>query len=188
MEIKKTLEDYIPKTSKERYVKSIMLNQLRLDPKALTRETILHFTTSAIVVNQDRTKCIAVFHRIYDNWCWIGGHLDGSDDPLAVIKREIKEESGLRNIRLLGDGVVCIGMYPVDAHIRRGVQVMPHDHLDLAYVFEASDKEPLKTVDQGVSDVRWMTIPEFCSRCAEKESFMVEDVYMKIFQRIGVNV
>lgn len=188
MNIKQTLETYEPHTSKEQYIKRIMLNQLRLDSLALTRETRLHFTTSAIVVNQNRTKCIAIYHRIYDSWCWIGGHLDGNDDPLAVIKREIQEESGLKNFNLIGGGPICIGMYPVDAHIRRGTQVLPHDHLDLAYVFEANDKDPLKTDDAGVSGVKWMTIPEFCAECSKKEAFMVEDVYSKIFKRIGINI
>lgn len=60
-----------------------------------------HFSASVWTVNKERTKTLMVYHNIYNSWSWIGGHADGEEDLCAVAMRELTEETGLRNGKLL---------------------------------------------------------------------------------------
>ena len=42
-----------------------------------------------------------VFHSIYGFWSWIGGHVDGERDLARVALRELAEETGVDNARLV---------------------------------------------------------------------------------------
>ena len=51
----------------------------------LTREMNLGiFSGSAFVVNQNRTKALMVYHKIFNTWIYPGGHADGKEDLLSV--------------------------------------------------------------------------------------------------------
>ena len=42
-----------------------------------------------------------IYHNIYKSWSWTGGHADGDSDLLNVAIRELKEETGVKNLKLL---------------------------------------------------------------------------------------
>ena len=54
-----------------------------------------HFTSSAFVLNKERTKILMIYHKIYNSWAWTGGHADGDTDLLYTAIREVKEETNL---------------------------------------------------------------------------------------------
>ena len=33
-----------------------------------------------------------IYHNIYDSWAWVGGHADGDEDLVHVVKKEIEEQ------------------------------------------------------------------------------------------------
>lgn len=41
---------------------------------------LIHLTSSAFVLNPEKTKTLMVYHNIYDSWSWTGGHGDGMED------------------------------------------------------------------------------------------------------------
>ena len=64
-----------------------------------------------------------VFHNIYRSWSWMGGHADGDRDLLAVARREVMEESGVKALRLLSPEIFSLEILTVDGHIKRGKYV-----------------------------------------------------------------
>ena len=89
------IKEYVPYNRQEAADKRLMLQFMERNPDALSRENLAgHFATSAWVVNPQRTKVLMIYHNIYKSWSWAGGHADGEQDLLAVVRREIAEETG----------------------------------------------------------------------------------------------
>ena len=90
------LEAYQPWNEQEEKDRALIMNWIRQYPDAFDRENpVAHVTASGWVINQDGSKVLMAYHRIYDSWAWLGGHADGETDLLSVALREVREESGL---------------------------------------------------------------------------------------------
>lgn len=48
------------------------------------------------------------------------GHADGEEDLLAAAMREVTEETGLRRLRPLTDGIFSLECLAVEGHEKRG--------------------------------------------------------------------
>lgn len=93
------IERYCPFNEQEEKDKALILNWIKTNDNAFSRENaVAHMTASAWVVNKDRSKVLMVYHNIYHSWSWLGGHADGETDLLAVAIREVKEEAGIRHV------------------------------------------------------------------------------------------
>ena len=72
------IENYPPFNEQEEKDKALILGWISNNENAFSREnTVAHITTSAWVVNKDRSKVLMVYHNIYNSWSWLGGHADG---------------------------------------------------------------------------------------------------------------
>ncbi len=82
-----------------------------------------------------------IYHNIYKSWAWTGGHADGESDLLNTAIRELKEETGVENVKVLNDGIFSLEIICVNGHIKRGKYVSSHVHLNLSYLLEVDEKE-----------------------------------------------
>jgi 8-oxo-dGTP pyrophosphatase MutT (NUDIX family) len=158
-----------------------MLTFIDNNSDVLTRENIIgHFSASAFVVNQDRTKMLVVYHIINDGWICPGGHADGEEDLLSVAVREVWEETGL-HAKVLDNNIYAIQTAPVIGHIKHGKYVSAHIHLDVLYLMEADDTIPLAYREDESKGVKWIPLEE-----AEKDvcDFMVP-VHHKLIKKLG---
>ena len=74
-ELLNQIEHYTPFNEQEEMDKQLILNWIRNNTNAFSREnTVAHMTASAWVVNQDKSKILMVYHNIYNSWSWLGGH------------------------------------------------------------------------------------------------------------------
>ena len=63
------IEHYTPFKEQEETDKQLILNWIRNNTNAFSREnTVAHMTASAWVVNQDKSKILMVYHNIYNSW------------------------------------------------------------------------------------------------------------------------
>jgi len=160
--LKEELTKYKPYNAQEVKDKELMLKYLEVFNDVLTRENeMAHFVSSAFVLNKERNKILLVFHNIMNSWNWEGGHADGDVDLLGVAIREVKEETGLENIIPLTKDFFIINILPVSQHTKNGKEVSAHLHLNVAYVFEADEKEPIHINENENSGVKWVKIKDF---------------------------
>ena len=83
--LKNNIEKFVPYNEQEEVDKKIMLNYIKDFDDVLTRQNEYgHFTSSAFVLNKDRSKILMAYHRIYNSWAWVGGHSDGDNDRSHV--------------------------------------------------------------------------------------------------------
>lgn len=134
MDILTQIENYRPYNEQEERDKGLILDCLRAFEDVFTRENALaHMTASAWVVNERFDRVLMAYHNIYDSWSWLGGHADGDEDLLAVALKEVREESGVKNVRPASEDIFSLEVLTVDGHMKRGKYVSSHLHLNVTY-------------------------------------------------------
>lgn len=185
MTLLEQLKAYVPYNEQEARDRELMLWCLQNEPDVLTRRNgLAHFTASAWIVNAQRTKALMAYHNIYQAWSWLGGHADGEGDLLRVALREAAEESGVRSARPAGRDIFSLETLTVDGHEKRGAYVASHLHLNVTYLLEADENDPLTVKADENSGVRWFALAD--APGASTEAWMRERIYRKLNQKLGL--
>ena len=145
---------------------------------------IAHMTSSAIIINKDKTKVLFAYHLIYKSFGWLGGHADNEFDLYEVAKKELKEESGLVHFKEYSKKPISLEILPVYAHIKKGKKVPTHLHLNVTYVFIGDETDPLTVKKDENNAVAWINISEIDKLVTEEE---MKGVYKKILDKIKVS-
>lgn len=160
----------------------MMLEYINTFKDVLTRENrMCHFTASNWIVNKERTKVLMAYHNIYQSWAWTGGHADGDSNLLHVALKEAEEETGLKNLKLLSDGIYGIQILTVDSHIKKGKFVPSHLHLDCCFLLEADENESVKIKDDENSAVKWIDIDKAIEITNESN---MKPIYRKLNEKL----
>jgi len=181
MSLIETIRAYRPGCAQEAADRQVMLAALERGDKLLTRENlVMHFTASAWIVNPTKTKVLMVYHNLYDSWAWTGGHADGEEDLKRVALREAEEETGAQ-VRLLRPDVYSLETLTVNPHIKRGRYVPAHLHLNLTYLLEADESDPLAIKPDENRGVAWFNLSDAVEACSEP---WMRPVYEKLNARL----
>ena len=185
MGIYEQIKKYRPWNEQERQDQAVILAFLEQNPDAFYRTNLLaHMTASAWVVNPARTRTLMVYHRLYDSWSWTGGHADGEEDLLAVALREVREETGLQRLHPVTEDIYSLEVLTVDGHEKHGKYVPSHLHLNLTYLLEAEEDQPLRGCEAENSGVAWFSLTDALS--ASTEPWFVERIYNKLNEKLKV--
>ena len=183
MEIREAIERYIPFNEQETADKALILDFVAKNADAFHRSNLVaHMTASAWVVNPARSRVLMVYHKIYDSWSWTGGHADGDEDLARVALREVREETGVRSARLLTEDIFSLESLTVDGHEKHGAYVPSHLHLNVTYLLEADDNDPLTVCEEENSGVRWFGLDEALQ--ASSEPWFVARIYRKLNEKL----
>ncbi len=171
--------NYMPFNEEEDRDKMVILDYLSKNEDAFYRENkVSHMTASGWIVNKEKTKVLMAYHNIYHSWSWLGGHADGNEDLLSVAMKEAKEESGVEHIRPLLDSIFSLEILSVDGHYKNGEYVPTHTHMNVTYLLEADENDPVFIKQDENSAVGWFTLDEAVA--ASSEPWMKEHVYSKL--------
>ena len=183
MELAAQIAAYIPFNEQEAHDKDLLLRWLNSGTDIYTRENAAaHLTASAWVVSPDRQQVLMVYHNIYQSWSWMGGHADGERDLLGVARREVLEESGLKELKLLSPDIFSLEILTVDGHIKRGSYVSSHLHLNVTYLFEADPSQVTAIKPDENSGVGWFPVAELPNKVSEP--WFLQWIYSKLSQKV----
>ena len=181
-ELTDQIEEYKPYNEQEEKDKRLILDWIRNNENAFSREnTVAHMTASAWVVNRERTRVLMVYHNIYNSWSWLGGHADGETDLLSVAIREVKEEAGISNVHPVSEEIFSMESLTVDGHVKKGKYVSSHLHLNVTYLLEADCEEAVSIKADENSGVAWFSPEEALKKSTEP--WFVERVYAKLIEK-----
>lgn len=181
--LKKSIEKFSPYNEQEEVDKKIMLNYINDFDNVLTRQNEYgHFTSSAFVLNKERTKILMIYHKIYNSWAWVGGHSDGEKNLLYVSMKEAKEETGIKNVKPISEDIYSLEVITVNGHEKRGKYVGSHVHLNITYLLEADENEEIHIKEDENSGVKWVPIDEILK--ASSEIWIRDRVYSKILDKM----
>ncbi len=181
--LKENIENFIPYNEQEEVERKIMLDYIRDFNDILTRQNEYgHFTSSAFVLNKERTKMLMIYHKIYNSWAWVGGHSDGDSDLLYVAMKEAKEETGIKNVAPISNDIYSLEIINVNGHVKRGKYVGSHVHLNVTYLLEADENEEIHIKEDENSGVKWVPIDEVLN--VTSEIWVRDRVYTKIIEKM----
>ena len=185
MGIYEQIKKYRPWNEQERQDQALILAFLERNPDAFYRSNLLaHMTASAWVVNPQRSKALMVYHRLYDSWSWAGGHADGEEDLLAVALREVREETGVQRLHPVTEEIYSLEVLTVDGHEKHAKYVPSHLHLNLTYLLEAEEDQPLRVCEAENSGVAWFSLAD--ALAASTEPWFVERIYKKLNEKLNM--
>ena len=183
MELIRRLEAFIPWNDQEVRDKEETLRRLKSGEALLDRSnTSAHLTASAWVVSPDRRQVLMAYHNLYDSWAWLGGHADGEEDLLSVALKEVREESGLQDVRPLTEDIFSVEILAVAGHEKKGQFVSSHLHLNVTYLLEADPAAPTRCKEDENSRVGWFSLDD--AAAASNEPWMRERIYRKLNEKL----
>ena len=177
---------YEPFNEQEAVDRLVILRALADDPHVFDRSAPAHMACSIWTVDPTATKTLMVFHNTYGSWSWIGGHADGERDLEQVALRELEEETGVADARIVPCGpgnIFSLEVLTVDGHEKRGRYVSSHVHLNVTYLAVASPDDPLRVKPDENSGVRWMDLDE--ALAASTEPWMRDRIYRKLVDKLA---
>jgi len=124
-----------------------------------------HITGSAWVLSHDRTQCLLVHHAKLERWLQPGGHADGQCDVSQVALREVQEETGLTELKLVeqnGELIpLDVDVHQIPARYDASGKLIEdaHEHHDIRFLVLADPRESLSISDES-HDVRWFSREE----------------------------
>lgn len=177
------IKNYVPVNEQEMKDQEVMIRFIQENEDYLDRTNLVaHFTTSIWTVNKERTKTLMAYHNIYDSWAWIGGHADGIEDLCQVALRELQEETGVANGKLICEDIASLEVLTVDGHVKRGKYVPSHLHMNITFLAEADESEALVVNEEENQAVKWFSFEEALK--ASREKWFVEHIYPKLIDRV----
>lgn len=187
MSLTTDIRSYQPFNQQEASDREVILQQLEADPHVFDRDSLAHMTCSIWTVDPTVTQTLMVFHNTYGSWSWIGGHADGERDLERVALRELEEETGVADARIVPCGpgnIFSLEVLTVDGHEKRGRYVSSHVHLNVTYLAVASPDNPLRVKPDENSGVRWFALDEALKACSEP--WMAEHIYKKLNEKLSL--
>ncbi len=182
-ELEDRIRRFVPWNEQEQADKAVILDKIAGEPDIFFRSNLaMHMSASAWVVNKSRDKVLMAYHNIYDSWSWLGGHADGDRNLLAVALREVREESGIENIRPVTEDIFSLEILTVEGHEKRGAYVSSHLHLNVTYLLEADDRAAVRVKEDENSGVAWFGLREAVE--ASSEPWFQRRVYGKLNEKL----
>lgn len=181
--LKENLEEFEPYNEQEEVDKKIILDYINNFDDTLTRQNKYgHFTSSAFVLNKERTKILMVYHKIYNSWAWPGGHSDGDSNLLNVAMKEAKEETGIKNVIPIFKNIYSIEIISVNGNEKSEKYISSHVHLNVTYLLEADENEKIHIKEDENSGVKWVPIDNVLDLTSE--TWVRDRVYAKIIEKM----
>lgn len=122
-----------------------------------SRKLSLHLTASAVIVHPPTRRVLLRWHPRHEAWLQIGGHGDpGETDPIGIVLREGREETGLADLKPLpGTGLIHV----VNVKVPAGGDEPPHEHADLRYVLATGEPEAARP-ESPEAALRWLSFSQ----------------------------
>jgi 8-oxo-dGTP pyrophosphatase MutT (NUDIX family) len=158
IELINALSDYTSDYAEELQFRKSFLELLKSEQCYQRDHLPGHLTGSAFIVDETKTFTLLTHHAKLNKWLQPGGHADGDENIFSVGLREAEEETGLKNFKLLSEG-----LFDIDIHTIPARKDFPeHLHFDVRILLQASKSEKFVITDES-HDLRWVSLEEVSS-------------------------
>ena len=149
------LDNYSTQSAEELVYKRQIYNFVQNHDDCFDRSCILgHITASSFLLDYDLNKVLLMHHKKLGIWLQLGGHCDGVSEVASVALKEAQEESGIKMIELLYDGI-----FDLDVHLVPIFGSEPaHYHFDIRFVAKVSEPGLVIRPNSESIDMRWFPI------------------------------
>ena len=119
------------------------------------RDLPLHVTASALIVHPPTARVLLRWHQRQQAWLQVGGHGDpGETDPLAIVRREAEEETGLSDLVPWPDAEI---RHVVIVNVPAGKGEPPHEHADVRFFMATHTPDAIRP-ESDHAPLRWLSL------------------------------
>jgi len=155
--LKNLLLNYLQKFPEEKETIYSVISFLDNDIECFERHNWSgHFTGSAWVLDRKKSAILMTHHRQLDRWLQLGGHADGNANLMEVALTEAREESGLKNFKLLSSEIFDLDIHPIPDH----GETPSHHHYDIRFIMETRHGPEDIIISDESHDVAWVPLDE----------------------------
>jgi 8-oxo-dGTP pyrophosphatase MutT (NUDIX family) len=149
------LRGYDASDAAEAEHRGAMLALLEAGDDAFSRGHFMpgHFTASCYIVDGDG-RLLLHHHRRLDRWLQMGGHVEADEWPELAALREGAEESGLRDLAPVSEGIFDLDIHPIPA--AKGEP--DHAHFDIRYLARTCSPESAVADRAESNALAWVTL------------------------------
>ena len=122
-----------------------------------------HFTASAFVFDASFSRILLMHHAKLNKWLQPGGHADGELNLWEAAKRELEEETGLKEVSLLTYGAPFDSPLPLDIDIHEIPATKKegrHEHFDVRFAFTTKDIKAIRGNSESLG-LKWFSLPHY---------------------------
>lgn len=136
----------------QRILRDDYLAFLREHRDAMSRACLVgHLTSSALVMDEHRTRVLLTLHPKVGRWLQLGGHNEAVDDSVrAAARRETVEESGILEV-VISEAPLRLDRHPVPCGGRMS------EHLDVQYL-ALVPADARAVMSEESDDLRWFDL------------------------------
>ena len=150
------LEKYKPLDEQEKENVKKVLEFLANNTNCFDRSNLTgHITAGGLVVD-GRGNVLLNHHKKTGMWFQFGGHSDGNDNSLEVAKREIMEEAGITDLKLMSN--VIFDVNTVQIAFSQKKNEPEHIHYDINFLFFVNNHT--FEISNESMEIKWITIQE----------------------------
>lgn len=125
-----------------------------------------HLTGSAWIIDETRGFVLLTHHSKLNKWLQPGGHADGDEDITGVASREVVEETGLHNFKVINP------IFDIDIHSIPARGSFPeHLHYDVRALLLAN-KNDLLTITEESHDLAWIPLDQVAEKSGSNSSII----------------
>lgn len=149
------LRGYAADDAAEAEHRRAMLELLQSADDAFSRAHFVpgHFTASCYIVDADG-RLLLHHHKRLDRWLQMGGHVEADESPDLAALREGREESGLRDLEHVIDGIFDLDIHPIPA--AKGEP--DHAHFDIRYLAHTASPQTAVLDATESNTLGWFTL------------------------------
>ncbi len=125
----------------------------------------VHTTVSALLLDEKEDRVLLGFHPQFSAWSWIGGHVERGETYIAALRREVFEETGVRDFTIVDDEIKSIRSLFVSPYHKRGKRENPHIHLSLGYLGIVHERNV--TGNEELEKLAWHDLKHFMNITGE---------------------
>ncbi len=132
-----------------------------------SKNTIGHITASGYIYSKTNKKLLLLEHKKLSKLLQPGGHVEEKDETiLDTVRREIFEETGLKDLQLLGIDIDKSVPIDINTHfIPENIKTnMPcHYHHDFRYLFVVNEIRDVKIDENESNSYQWVCTEKLCN-------------------------
>lgn len=123
-----------------------------------------HITVGGFIYSRKENLFLVLYHKDLNMFLYPGGHVDITDCSLIeAVRREIFEETGIKNINKLNIGDDELIPFDIDTHLieyNERLNLPQHYHFDFRYLFFVDDVIDIKIDNDELIDYKWVSIDD----------------------------
>lgn len=164
------LRQYFPDDALENSHRSSIIDLLTMSNEPFSRAQFApgHITAGCFIIDGG-ARLLLHHHRRLGRWLQMGGHLEEGEDPTAAALREGQEESGLRDLEFVVDGIFDVDVHAVPA----GKNEPDHHHFDVRFLARTATPDAIAIDHAESNDLAWVVLSDALPLMNEEASSRV---------------